>query len=480
MAFKDLREFIQLLDKEGELKRISAEVNPELEITEIADRVVKSGGPALMFENVKGSPYPVFINLFGSERRMNLALGTPSIDDLAARIHSILDFRPPEGLIDKLKMLPKLGEFANYFPKTVRGGPCKEVIIKDNPSLDIFPIIQCWPQDGGRYITLPCVFTKDKETGTRNCGMYRMQVYDSKTTGMHWHIHKHGARHFRQREEIGEKIEVAVTIGGDPSVTFASAVPVPDYVDEMIVAGFIRGKPVEMVKCETVDLEVPATSEIVLEGFVNPGERRSEGPFGDHTGFYSLADDYPVFHLTCITHRKDPIYQATVVGKPPMEDCFMGLAIERMFLPLIKKQFPEIVDIHMPWAGVFHNLLIVSIKKQFPGHARKVMNAIWSMGQAMFTKCIVVVDEDINVKDEFEVAWKVLNHIDPERDIQFIFGPAEVLDHASRLPNYGSKMGIDGTKKWKSEGFEREWPDEIKMNKKIIDLVTKRWKEYGF
>ncbi|MEW5806377.1 MAG: menaquinone biosynthesis decarboxylase [Acidobacteriota bacterium] len=479
MTYRDLRDFVKKLEDLGELKRIRVEVDPELEITEIANRVVKSGGPALLFEKVKGSNIPVLINTFGTERRMNLALETPSLNDLAKRLQNILDFKAPEGFIDKLKMLPRLSELAGFFPEVVRDAPCKEVIIEDNPSLDIFPIIKCWPKDGGRYITLPCVFTKDRETGTRNCGMYRMQVYDSKTTGMHWHIHKHGARHYRQREEAGERIELAVAIGGDPVVTFAAAVPAPDYFDEMIIAGFIRGEGVKMVKCETVDLEVPAASEIVLEGYVLPNERMREGPFGDHTGFYSLADDYPVFHLTCITHRKDPIYHATIVGRPPMEDCFMGLAIERLFLPVIKKQFPEIVDMHMPWAGVFHNLLIVSIKKQYPGHARKIMNTIWSMGQAMFTKCIVVVDEDVNVRDEFEVAWKVLNHVDPERDVQFTFGPTEVLDHASRLPNYGSRMGIDGTKKWKSEGFEREWPDEIEMEKRIIDLVTRRWKEYG-
>ncbi|MBI3987983.1 MAG: menaquinone biosynthesis decarboxylase, partial [candidate division NC10 bacterium] len=346
-------------------------------------------------------------------------------------------------------------------------------------SLDFLPIIQCWPQDAGRYITFPLVITKDPETGVRNVGTYRMQVFDGRTTAMHWHTHKGGAAHFRKAKRLGKRMEVAVAIGCDPATTFAATLPLPDGVDELLVAGFLRKRSVELVKCETIDLEVPANTEIVLEGYVDPEELRLEGPFGDHTGFYSLADSYPVFHLTCLTHRRDPIYQTIIVGRPPQEDCWMGRAIERIFLPLMRKQLPEVIDFHMPFEGVFHNLMIVSIDKQYPGHARKVMHAIWGLGQAMFTKVIVVVDGDTDVRDLSQVTWRVLNSIDPERDIQFVLGPVETLDHASRFPLYGSKMGIDGTRKWKGEGFTREWPDEIVMDPEVVKLVEKGWKEYG-
>jgi 4-hydroxy-3-polyprenylbenzoate decarboxylase len=440
-----------------------------------------------------------------------------------------MDMKSPQGFLDKLKMLPLLTEAGKFFPRTVATGPCKEVIKRDNFSLNDFPILQCWPKDGGRFITLPCVTTRDPKSGKRNLGMYRMQVYDERTTGMHWQRQKNAAEHARERMRMaaaGEatvrvetaasavqpgrgpaaaatnaarvavdimarssggsvlaegprpsgKMEVAVAVGTDPVVTFASIVPAPPEIEEYLVAGFLRGAPVELVKCETVDLEVPATSEIVLEGHIHLDELRTEGPFGDHTGFYSLEDLYPVFHLSCITHRKDPIYAATIVGKPPQEDAYMGKAVERIFFPLMKLTIPELVDINMPIEGVFHNLMIVSIKKSYPGQARKVMNAIWSLGQAMFTKCIVVVDEDVDVQDLADVTLKVFNHIDPERDIQFTLGPVDSLDHASRLPDYGSKMGIDATRKWASEGFARPWPDEIVMDAKTKALVDGKWK----
>ncbi len=544
MAYDDLRDWIAALDRAGELKKIRTEVDPILEIAEITDRVSKKitwgqppsavrpgearqpGGPALLFQNIKGHPgAQVLINQFGSARRMNLALEVDNLDEVSDRIREFIDVKSPQGFLDKVKMLPMLAEMGKFFPKTVSTGPCKEIIRRDNFSLDWFPILQCWPKDAGRFITLPCVVTRDLKTDKRNVGMYRMQVFDQRTTGMHWQRQKVGAEHYRERlraaadkDRLGTgalaraagqnpaataraavdimartsggsvvpdgdrpsgTMEVAVAIGTDPAITFSAIVPAPPDVEEYLIAGFLRQKPVELVKCETVDLEVPATAEIILEGHVNLDELRTEGPFGDHTGFYSLEDLYPVFHLSCITHRKDPIYSTTIVGKPPMEDGWMGKAVERIFLPLMRLTIPEIVDINLPVEGIFHNLMIVSIKKSYPGQARKVMNAVWSLGQAMFTKCILVVDEDVNVQDIGEVTLKVLNHIDPERDIQFMLGPVDSLDHASRLPNYGSKMGIDATRKWSSEGFTRPWPHEILMDEKTKALVDKKWKELG-
>ncbi|HEY6307180.1 MAG TPA: UbiD family decarboxylase [Candidatus Angelobacter sp.] len=526
MAYNDLREWIAALESAGELKRIRAEVDPVLEVTEIADRVSKGaarnygrpGGPAVLFENVKGAKgVPVLINQFGSERRMQMALGVDRLDEVAERIRQLLNMKSPEGFLEKLRMLPMLADMGKFFPREVSTGPCKEVIKKKDFSLLDFPVLQCWPQDAGRFITLPCVITRDPKTGKRNVGMYRMQIYDATTAGMHWQRQKVAAEHYRDRLRAGAysqpgaaalppadkhaavdimarsgggsmlaegdrpagKMEVAVAVGTEPVLTFSAIVPAPPEIEEFIIAGFLRQKPVELVKCETVDLEVPASAEIVLEGYVQLDELRTEGPFGDHTGFYSLEDEYPVFHLTCITHRKDPIYSTTIVGKPPMEDGFMGKAVERIFLPLMKLTLPEIVDVNLPVEGIFHNLMIVSIRKSYPGHARKVMNGIWALGQAMFTKCIVVVDEDVNVQDIGEVVLKVFNHIDPERDIQFTLGPVDSLDHASRLPNFGSKMGVDATRKWPTEGFNRPWPDEILMDQKTKELVDKKWKELG-
>ncbi|HLQ00435.1 MAG TPA: menaquinone biosynthesis decarboxylase, partial [Candidatus Limnocylindria bacterium] len=414
MPYRDLREFIQRLDKEGELKRISAEVDPVLEITEITHRVTRAGGPALLFERPKGSKHPLLINMLGSERRVNLALEVHALDEVAARIRGFLDMQAPQGLFDKIKMLPKLAELGSFFPKTVKTGPCKEIIETDKLDLSKFPILKCWPQDGGRFITWPLVITKNPETGKRNVGVYRMQVFDERTTGMHWQTQKHGAEHFRRARAADPKgrIEVAVAIGADPVTCLAGILPIPPDLDEMMFAGFLRREPVDLVPCETVGLEVPASAEIVLEGYVNLGELRKEGPFGDHTGFYSLEGEYPVFHVTCVTHRKDPIYLTTIVGPPPQEDYYMGHAVERVFLPVMKMQYPEIVDISMPAEGIFHNLMIVAIRKSYPGHARKIMNAIWSLGQAMFTKVIVVVDHDVNVQDYKEVVWKTLCAID--------------------------------------------------------------------
>ena len=482
MPYDDLREFIRALEKRGELKRIPFEVDPVLEITEFADRSVKSGGPALLFEKPKGSDVPVLINAFASMRRMEIALEVSSVEEIAGRISELLAMQKPEGLLGKLKMLPKLADLASVFPKTVSSGPCKDVIRREGKfDLSHFPVLQCWPQDAGRFITLPMVFSRNPDTGKRNCGCYRLQVFDGKTTGMHWQTHKQGAEHYRRLRAAGQnkRMDIAVAIGSDPATMYSAILPLPPDLDEMMIAGFLRGKPVEMVKCETNDLEVPANSEIVLEGYVELGELRREGPFGDHTGFYSLDDDYPVFHVTCVTHRKNPIYATTIVGPPPMEDFYMGKAIERIFLPLMRLQLPEIRDIAMPAEGIFHNLILVSIRKSYPGHARKVMHAIWGLGQAMFSKCIVVVDEDVDVQNSSEVAWKALNNIDPERDIQFVLGPVDSLDHSSRLPNYGSKMGVDATKKWPEEGFTRPWPDVIRMPDDIRARVDALWKKAG-
>jgi 4-hydroxy-3-polyprenylbenzoate decarboxylase len=511
LAYDDLRDWIKALDRAGELANVRTETDPILEIAEITDRVSKSrdrkgtlGGKALLFENVKGhSGQKLLINQFGSERRMQMALEVHSLDEIAERIRGFLDVKSPQGFLDKVKMLPMLADMGKFFPKTVPSGPCKEVVKRDEFSLLDFPVLQCWPGDAGRFITLPCVITRDPRTGKRNVGMYRMQVYDERTTGMHWQRQKVGAEHYRDRLRESQKtaasrvdlmarssggamlaagdrpsgrMDVAVAIGTDPALTFSAIVPAPPDVEEFIIAGFLRQKPVELVKCETMDLEVPASAEIILEGYVQLDELRTEGPFGDHTGFYSLEDEYPVFHVTCVTHRKDPIYATTIVGKPPQEDAWMGKAVERIFLPLMRLTIPELVDVNLPIEGVFHNLMVVSIRKSYPGQARKVMNAIWSLGQAMFTKCIIVVDEDVNVRDLADVTLKVFNNIDPERDIQFTLGPVDSLDHASRLANYGSKMGVDATRKWATEGFTRPWPAEIVMDSKTRAAVDSKWK----
>jgi 4-hydroxy-3-polyprenylbenzoate decarboxylase len=480
MAYRDLREFIRALEDNGELKRIPFEVDPILEIAAFADRAVKSGGPALLFERPKGYGIPVLINSFASMRKMEIALEVGSVEEIARRIVDLLEMRAPEGLIGRLKMLPKLAEMGAFFPRTVSKGACQEVTRTEGMSLFELPVLQCWPEDGGRFITLPMVFSRNPDTGKRNCGMYRMQVFDERTAGMHWQTHKQGAEHYRRMQHHGHKrMDVAVAIGSDPATTYSAILPLPPDVDEMMVAGFLRQSPVEMVKCKTCDLEVPANAEIVLEGYVELDELRTEGPFGDHTGFYSLADEYPVFHLTAMTRREQPIYATTIVGPPPMEDYYMGKAIERIFLPLMRMQLPEVRDIAMPAEGVFHNLILVSMRKSYPGHARKVMHAIWGLGQAMFSKCIVVVDEDVDVQNTREVAWKALNNIDPERDIQFTMGPVDSLDHASRLPNYGSKMGVDATRKWPGEGFTRPWPGVIEMPAEVKRRVEELWKKAG-
>ena len=484
MHFKDIRQFIEFLDERGDLKRVTAMVDSDLEITEITDRTIKSGGPALLFENVAGSDAPVAINLMGTHQRTAWALGVENIDDLTSRVRKLLGLAqgPPSGLMGKVRALGDLVSVARTQPKIVRRAPCQDVVVTgEDVDLNILPALKCWPDDAGRYITLPLVVSRDPESGRRNVGIYRMQIFDRNTTGMHWQTHKGGAHHYRVGESQRlQKLEVAVALGGDPAAIWSGSMPLPPDMDEFAIAGLIREEPVELVKCKTVDLEVPAHAEYVLEGYVTPGELRPEGPFGDHTGYYSPAEDYPVFHVTTMTHRKNPIYPTTMVGRPPTEDFFMGKAAERIMLPILQMALPEIVDMNMPAEGAFHNLLIVSMRKEYPGHAQKVMHALWGMGLLMLTKTIIVVDHDVNVQDPSEVAWRVTNNINPATDISFAEGPIDDLDHATPIPKFGSKMGIDATAKGITDGRSREWPPDIVMSEEIKTLVDQRWKEYGF
>jgi 4-hydroxy-3-polyprenylbenzoate decarboxylase len=461
--YSDLDDFIADLERRKQLARVSEPVSPNLEIGAVIDRACKSpgGGPAILFEKPAGFDIPVAANLYGSIERMCLALGVKTLDDLATEIDGLMTPQMPEGIMDALKMLPMVGRLRDLMPKTVKDAACQELVQRDG-TLDELPILTCWPEDGGPYITFPLVFTKDPESGARNIGTYRMQVFDGRTTGMHWQRHKGGAQHHRVAERLGRRLDVAVALGPEPVLPYCATAPMPEGLDELLLAGFLARRRIELVKCVTVDLEVPASSHIVLEGYVEPGERRREGPFGDHTGLYSQPDDYPVFHLTCVTRRMRPTYLTTIVGVPPMEDYYLGKASERIFLPVIRKTLPEIVDMHFPAEGIFHNLVIVSVDKRFPGHARKIMNAFWGLGQLMFSKAIIVVDKDVNVQDVREVAWIVGTHMDPLRDVQMTRGPVDDLDDAADLPSYGGKMGIDATRKWASEGYARSWPARVR------------------
>jgi 4-hydroxy-3-polyprenylbenzoate decarboxylase len=461
--YPDLNDFLADLDKRALLSRITEPVSADLEIAAVTDRACKmtGGGPALLFERPDGFDIPVASNVYGSLERMCLALGVRTLDDLAGEINELMTPQMPSGIMDALKMLPRVSRLKDLMPKTVKDAPCQEIVRRDG-TLDELPIITCWPEDGGPFITLPLVCTKDPETGMRNIGTYRMQVFDPRTTGMHWQRHKGGAQHYRVAERLGRRLEVAVALSPEPVLTYCATAPMPEGLDELLLGGFLARRRIELVKCVTVDLEVPASAHVVLEGYVEPRERRREGPFGDHTGFYSQPDDYPVFHLTCVTRRKKPTYLTTVVGIPPMEDFYLGMASERIFLPMIQKTAPEIVDMHFPAEGIFHNLVIIAIDKRYPGHARKIMNAVWGLGQLMFSKTVVVVDKDVHVHDMSEVAWIVGTHMDPARDVQMTRGPVDDLDDAAELPAYGGKMGIDATRKWASEGYTRTWPSRIR------------------
>jgi 4-hydroxy-3-polyprenylbenzoate decarboxylase len=478
-AWDDLAAFVRFLEARGELRRVTREVDPVLEISALAQQAVRRGAPALLFERVKGSRHPLLINTYATRRRMSWALGVNDLDEHARAILALVKSQPPAGLLDKVRMLPKLARVAAATPKVVRQAPCQQVI-ETEPDLTRLPVLTTWPGDGGPYITLPMVITRDPDKGTRNIGCYRMQVYDGRTTGMHWQLHKTGRRHMRRYKELGQtRMPVAVALGGDPVLPYAATAPLPDGIDELLFAGFLRRKPVEVVKCKTIDLEVPASADFVLEGYVDVDELRREGPFGDHTGYYSLADDYPVFHVTCITRRESPIYATTVVGPPPQEDAWLGKATERLFLPLLQMTFPEIVDMNLPIEGVFHNLCLVSIKKEYPHHARKICHSLWGMGQMMFAKCIVVVDDDVDVQNVGEVVWRALNNIDAKRDVFFAEGPIDVLDHASSGFGFGGKLGVDATRKWKDEGFTRGWPEVLKMPAEVDARAAALARELG-
>jgi 4-hydroxy-3-polyprenylbenzoate decarboxylase len=512
---RDLKEFVDQLERRGQLRRVPAPVSRDLEITEITDRVSK--GPrddnrALLFERVEGSALPVLINAFGSADRMALALGVERLDELGARVAKLLDPRMPGGVGDKLRRLMTLIDVVRAAPRRVDAAPCQEVVETDTASLAALPVLTCWPDDAGRFITLPAVFTRDPATGARNVGMYRLQVFDDRTLGMHWQMHKGGAEHQRvaleRRAGPAPVVEpflrapgaaettatrgdapagagpgampVAIALGGEPSMVYAASAPLPPGVDEVVFAGWLEGRGIELVKCRTVDLEVPANAEIVLEGWVDPDERRIEGPFGDHTGYYSLARAYPVFHLSAMTRRARAIYPTTIVGRPPQEDYWLGKATERLFLPIIRLMLPEVVDMNMPAEGVFHNLVIVAIRKRYPGHARKVMYALWGLGLMMLAKTILVVSEHVNVHDLSEVAWRATGNVDPMRDLVLVEGPMDDLDHAARRHRFGGKLGIDATEKGPLDDIEQPWPDEIRMREDVRERVTRRWKEYGF
>ena len=476
MAYDSLRAFVDALDRAGELHRIDAAVDPYLEVSEITDRVVKAGGPALLFTNVQGSRFPVLTNQFGTHRRMARVFDAKHLDEVAERVRKLLDLSIPASAVERIGKLLSLAPLASAIPKTVASGSCQDVVI-DDPDLTKLPVLTTWPLDAGPFITLPLVITNDPKTGRANVGMYRMQVYNARETGMHWQRHKQGRAHAKA---WGDRIPVAVAIGADPVLTYAATAPLPPVVDEFLFAGVLRGKPVKLVQCKTIDVKVPADAEFVLEGYVDNTDLRTEGPFGDHTGVYSLADQYPTFHVQRITHRRDPIYAATVVGKPPMEDAWLGKATERIFLPLLQMVVPEIVDMNLPVEGGFHNLAIVSIKKSYPGQAKKVMNALWGLGHMMMlTRALVVVDEDVDVQDVRNVAWFVLNNLDPQHDIVMMPGPVDDLDHGSYTPALGVKIGVDATRKDAAEGYTREWPPDMVMDDATRELVSERWKVYG-
>jgi len=477
VSIDSLAGFVRVLRDAGELVTVDVEVDPYLEISEITDRVVKAGGPALFFTKVRGSAYPVLTNQFGTQRRMALALSANSLSEVEARVRKAIDLSVPDSMAGKIGKFFSMTSLTNAMPRTVSSGACQDVVL-DEPDLTKLPVLTTWPLDGGPFVTLPLVFTKDPQSGRQNVGMYRVQVYDARTTGMHWQRHKQGRAH---AAKWGRRVPVAVVIGADPAITYSATAPLPPIIDEMALAGFLRGSAVRMVKCKTIDINVPADAEFVLEGFVDNEDLRVEGPFGDHTGVYSLADMYPTFHVQCVTHRKNPIYPATVVGKPPMEDAWLGKATERIFLPLLQMVVPEIVNYNLPVEGGFHNLAIVAVKKSYPGQAKKVMNALWGLGHMMMlTRVLLIVDHDIDPSDVRGVVWDALNNVDPSRDLVVMPGPVDDLDHSgSFLMSLGHKLGIDATRKGADEGYAREWPPEILMDAQTRARVTERWKEYG-
>lgn len=481
MSAPDLQSFVNQLEQRGWLKRVQAEVDPVLEITEIADRVVKAGGPALLFERVKGSPFPLVINAYVTRERMCLALDCQGFDEVAARVKSLIKPEIPTTLLEKLKKLPELAQLGSLPPKVVKRGVCQEVIHTDDVDLFTLPTLKCWPDDGGRYITLGAVFTKHPETGERNVGMYRVQLFEPKLAAMHWHMHHDGARHFRACQARGQRMPLAIALGGPAVMPYLATCPLPPGIDECLFGGFLQGRALELVPCVTQpEIEVPTTAEFVIEGYIDQAEELLlEGPFGDHTGFYSLADYYPRFHVTAITHRRQPLYPTTIVGKPPMEDYWLGKATERIFLPLLQMLVPDILDYDLPMFGCFHNCAFVKIRKEYPYQARRVMHAIWGAGQMALTKIIVVVDEHVDVHNQDDVLFHLCANVDPKRDIELVRGPLDILDHATPFCGAGSKMGIDATRKIAGEGQVREWPAELEMTPEVKALVSRRWGEYG-
>jgi 4-hydroxy-3-polyprenylbenzoate decarboxylase len=482
MAWDGMSAFVRALEERGELVRIRRRLDPHLEVAAIADRVMKAGGPALLFEDVGGSRFPLLINAFGSRRRMSMALGVDDLEEHARAIAELVHARAPASARELAQMALKLPELAHIPPRAASSAPCHEVVAQgDEVDLDALPILTCWPRDGGPFITLPQVITRDPESGARNIGCYRMQKLDRRTTAMHWQIHKTGARHFRAAKERGlRRLDVAVALGGDPALTYAATAPLPDGIDEWMFAGFLRGRAVGTTRCKTVDLEVPADADFVLEGYVDPQEELAdEGPFGDHTGYYTPVDRFPRFHVTAVTRRADAVFPATLVGPPPMEDAWLGKATERLFLPLLKMLFPEVVDMNLPVEGAFHNLVILSIKKQYPFHASRVAHGLWGAGQMTFSKVICVMDDDVDVQDLGQVAWRLLANLDPKRDFAFVDGPIDQLDHGANQALWGGKVCIDGTRKWREEGYTREWPDPCRMSPEVSARVDAMWADLG-
>jgi 4-hydroxy-3-polyprenylbenzoate decarboxylase len=481
MTYDGMRAFVETLERMGELVRVTRPVDPVLEVAALADRAMKASGPALLFEHVGASPFPLLINAFGSRRRMSVALGVDDVDVHARSLTALLEARPGGGVAATAQLAGRIARLAHVPPRKAKAGACQEVVrLGKDVDLGTLPILTSWPNDGGAFVTLPNVITRDPDTGARNVGVYRMQVIDRSTTAMHWQIHKTGARHYRRAKELGNRLEVAVALGGDPALTYAATAPLPDGIDEWMFAGFLRERAVRTVRCKTVDLDVPADADFVLEGYVDPGEPLfDEGPFGDHTGYYTPVDKFPRFHVTALTHRADAVYPCTIVGPPPMEDAWLGWASERLFLPLIRTMFPEIVDMHMPVEGAFHNLVLVSIKKQYPFHAARVAHGLWGAGQMSFSKVICVVDDDVDVQNAGEVVWRVLANLNPKRDLSFVEGPIDQLDHGANRALYGGKAAIDGTRKWREEGYERTWPEVARMRPDVAARAEALWAELG-
>ncbi len=480
MPYADLRDFLRDLERDGDLRRVRVPVDPYLEVTEIVTRVVREQGPALLFERPTSGDMPLAINVFGTQRRMAKALGVADLDEIGRRVRELLTPEVPHGISGLREALGKLGSLRDVPPKKVRTAPCQDVVLTgDAVDLDRLPGIHAWPQDGGAFLNLGLTHTRHPETGGRNLGMYRLQRHDRRTVGLHWQIHKDSNAHHAVAERRGERLPVAIAFGCPPAVTYAASAPLPPGIDEYLFAGFLAGQRVELVDCKTVPLQVPAHAQVVIEGWLEPGHRRPEGPFGDHTGFYTPVEPFPALTIDCMTMQQEPVFQSIVVGRPPQEDGPMGKATERIFLPLIQLTVPEVVDYDLPVEGVFHNCCIVSIDKCYPKHAQKVMNAIWGAGLLSLSKLIVVVDADCDVHDYSEVAWRAFGNVDYAHDLLTTVGPVDHLDHSAYSQFFGGKVGVDATRKLATEGYLREWPEMLVQDPNVVRRVEQRWKEYG-